>query len=94
MDERTQLIPSPSDHTTTKLQIKEFQTKIGTLIWLMVSRRPDLSFVTIKLARHPKNPGKALLSESSDKRSPTASSESLFVRQDRPSVSPISAPEE
>ncbi|OQD68932.1 hypothetical protein PENPOL_c002G03309 [Penicillium polonicum] len=38
------------------MEIKEFQTKIGTLIWLMVSTRPDILFVVIKLAKHAKNP--------------------------------------
>ncbi|OQD94305.1 hypothetical protein PENVUL_c145G09383 [Penicillium vulpinum] len=57
IDKKQALIPF--DGTTTKLQIKEFQTKIGTLIWLMVSTRPDISFVVIKLARHTTNPSEA-----------------------------------
>ncbi|KAJ9490931.1 hypothetical protein VN97_g2331 [Penicillium thymicola] len=48
---------TPFDGTASKAEIKEFQTKIGTLIWLMVSTRPDISFVVIKLAKHAKNPG-------------------------------------
>ncbi|KAJ5124616.1 Reverse transcriptase RNA-dependent DNA polymerase [Penicillium bovifimosum] len=58
MDERTVLTPF-DDGTATKAQVKEYQTKVGTLIWLMISTRPDLSFVTIKLARHARNPGEA-----------------------------------
>ncbi|KAG0153801.1 hypothetical protein PDIDSM_1180 [Penicillium digitatum] len=46
----------PFEGTATKGQIHEYQTKIGTLIWLMVSTRPDISFAVIKLAKHAKNP--------------------------------------
>jgi hypothetical protein len=56
MDERTALIPF-EDGIALKLQIKEYQTKIGTFIWLMVSTRLDISFITIKLGRHAKNHG-------------------------------------
>jgi hypothetical protein len=49
MDEKQKLIPF--DGTASKAEIKDFQTRIGTLIWLMVSTRPDISFVVIKLAR-------------------------------------------
>jgi len=54
MDEKQALIPF--EGTATKGQIHEYQTKIGTLIWLMVSTRPDISFAVIKLAKHAKNP--------------------------------------
>lgn len=54
MDEKQPLVPS--DGTASKMEVKEYQTKIGTLIWLMVSTRPDISFVVIKLAKHAKNP--------------------------------------
>jgi hypothetical protein len=57
MDEKQKLIPF--DGTASKAEIKDFQTRIGTLIWLMVSTRPDISFVVIKLARHAKNPGES-----------------------------------
>jgi hypothetical protein len=54
MDEKQALLPFQG--TATKGQILEFQTKIGTLIWLMVSTRPDISFAVIKLAKYAKNP--------------------------------------
>ncbi|KAJ5920441.1 hypothetical protein N7516_011299 [Penicillium verrucosum] len=43
VDEKQALIERPtSDGTASKAEIKEFQTKLGTLIWLMVSTRPDI----------------------------------------------------
>ncbi|KAJ5434829.1 hypothetical protein N7491_005424 [Penicillium cf. griseofulvum] len=36
--------------------------KVGTLVWLMVSTRLDISYVTTKLARHAKNPESAISS--------------------------------
>ena len=43
--------------TATRADRKYYQGKVGSLIWLMVSTRRDISFVTIKLARFASNPG-------------------------------------
>lgn len=56
MNEKQALIPRV-EGTATKVEIHEFQTNIGTMIWLMVSTRPDISFIVIKLAKHAMNPG-------------------------------------
>jgi hypothetical protein len=45
MDDKEALIPR-ADGQATNAEIKEFQTKVGTLVWLMVS---DISCVITKL---------------------------------------------
>lgn len=48
-----------NDGMATQAEILSFQEKIGSLIWLVVSTRPDIAWVTAKLARFARNPSKA-----------------------------------
>lgn len=55
MNDREILVPS--DGEASKAEIKLYQEKVGSLIPLMVSTRPDISYAVIKLARFATNPG-------------------------------------
>lgn len=49
--------PSPFEGNATEGQIKEYQQKIGSLIYPSVVTRPDIAFATSNLSRFLTNPG-------------------------------------
>lgn len=57
MNERMILISNPAEIPASKTDVKRFQEQIGSLIWLMVSTHPNISFPVIKLTRFTTNPG-------------------------------------
>jgi hypothetical protein len=51
-------VPKPSDEPTNPERRSCFQTVIGSLLYLMLSTRPDISFAVTKLAQYSTNPSK------------------------------------
>lgn len=53
-------LPPPSDDTQASPdEVKAYQERIGVLIWLMTTTRPDIAYAANKLAQYAKNPSPA-----------------------------------
>jgi hypothetical protein len=51
-------VPKPSDEPANPERRSRFQTVIGSLLYLMLGTRPDISFAVTKLAQYSANPSK------------------------------------
>ena len=51
-------VPKPSEEPVNPERQSCFQTVIGSLLYLMLSTRPDISFAVTKLAQYSANPSK------------------------------------
>ena len=48
---------TPYEGIAARREIQEYQKKIGSVMYIAITTRPDIAFATSRLSRHLTNPG-------------------------------------